>query len=107
MNHAPVALLDNERAFSNESQALPVDSVDDEYLVVERHAARHYGLRRAFPARQKLQVRIDRAFDILYLDLPMARSGNTGLISPRSTVGIRCGCPTTIRFLFSARCMFP
>ncbi len=70
MNHAPVALLDNERAFSNESQALPVDSVDDEYLVVERHAARHYGLRRAFPARQKLQVRIDRAFDILYLDLP-------------------------------------
>ena len=57
-------------SFACASAPLPVASVDEEYVLVEQHAAIHYSLRRAFPIRQKLQVRDRSAYDILYLDLP-------------------------------------
>ncbi len=65
----PESFLD-PASFACATDPWSVASVDEEYIAVEWHAARHYGLKRAFPARQKLQVRGDRSFDILYLNLP-------------------------------------
>lgn len=65
----PEPFLDHAN-FACATEPWLVASVDEEYFVVERHAAMHYGLKRAFPVRQKLKVHGDRTFDILYLDLP-------------------------------------
>lgn len=61
--------LDNPGAFATEAHALHVDCIEDEYLVLELHAAKHYGIKQAFPKRQRLLVQGERAFDILYLSL--------------------------------------
>lgn len=57
-------------AFSSEDSALKVNSVSEEYKLVEQHALTNFGIRDAFPLKQKLTVRGEKTFDTLYLDLP-------------------------------------
>jgi hypothetical protein len=57
-------------AFSSEDSAIKVNSVEEEYILLAQHALIHFGLRNAFPFRQKLTVREQQAFDTLYLNLP-------------------------------------
>ncbi len=70
MNDTETELFRHGESYASAGAPLTVASVYEEYLLVERHAALNYGLRRAFPIRQKLQVHGECAFDILYLDLP-------------------------------------
>ena len=57
-------------AFSSEDTALKVNSIIEEYELIALHAFTHFGIRDAFPLKQKLTVREHQAFDTLYLDLP-------------------------------------
>jgi hypothetical protein len=57
-------------AFSSIDTALRVGSVAEEYEWVARHAEIYFGMRNAFPTKQRLVIREERAYDQLLLEVP-------------------------------------
>lgn len=56
-------------AFESEEKAVSVSSVEEEYEWVKRHALIHFGISDAFPIKQELHVKENKAFDKLILEL--------------------------------------
>lgn len=56
-------------AFESEEKAVSVNSVEEEYEWVKRHALIHFGISEAFPIKQELHVKENKAFDKLILEL--------------------------------------
>ena len=56
-------------AFESEEKAASVTNVEEEYELVERHALIHFGISNAFPIKQELHVRENKAYDKLILEL--------------------------------------
>jgi hypothetical protein len=59
-----------EDAFSSIDTALSVGSVSEEYEWVARHAEIYFGMHDAFPTKQRLVIRAERAYDQLLLEVP-------------------------------------
>jgi hypothetical protein len=57
-------------AFSSIDIALGVESVVEEYEWVAKHAEMYFGIHDAFPTKQRLVIRGERAYDQLLLEVP-------------------------------------